>query len=71
MSNDKSIDFEFDGELNPKVALNQELLNYYDFCGLKNEANILVMPDLHSAGISLGLLQAMGGIDIIGGCLFG
>jgi len=68
MEKDPSINFEFEGELNPEVALSKAKLDSIGFSRLKNEANILVMPDKHSAGISVGLLKAIGGLDVIGTC---
>lgn len=60
--------FEFDGELNPEIALNYEKIKKLGCSNLKGEANILVMPDKNSAGISIGLLKAFGGVDVIGSC---
>jgi len=71
LRNDPKVKFEFDGELNPWIALNKKRLKTFEFSKLTDEANILVMPDKTSAGISLGLVKALGGIDIIGNCFFG
>jgi len=68
MDADDTIDFEYDGELNPEVSLNWRHLRNYEFCNLTAEANILVMPDMHSAGISVGLLKSVGNMDVIGSC---
>jgi len=50
------------------VSLNWRNLRNYEFSNLTSEANILVMPDMHSAGISVGLLKAVGNMDVIGSC---
>lgn len=71
MDKDDSINFEYDGELNPEISLNWRKLREYEFSNLKAEANILVMPDKHSAGISVGLLKAVGNMDVIGSCIYG
>jgi malate dehydrogenase (oxaloacetate-decarboxylating)(NADP+) len=68
----RSIDFEFDGEMSVEIALNFNLMKKnYPFCNLSDEANILVMPGLHSANISFKLLQNLGGGSVIGPILLG
>jgi malate dehydrogenase (oxaloacetate-decarboxylating)(NADP+) len=67
----KDIDFEYDGEMSPDVALNADLLKQYPFCNLTEPANILIMPGLHSAIISSKLIQEMGGSTVIGPILTG
>jgi malate dehydrogenase (oxaloacetate-decarboxylating)(NADP+) len=66
-----NVDFEYDGEMSPDVALNQDLLNIYPFCNLSKPANILIMPGLHSAIISSKLIQELGGGSVIGPILSG
>ena len=69
---DRNVDFEFDGDMQAGVALNYELMqNVYPFCRLSGPANVLVMPALHSASISSGLLAAIGGGTVIGPILVG
>ena len=68
---DLKVDFEYDGEMSPDVALNQELLNIYPFSNLTKPANILIMPGLHSAVISSKLMQELGGSSVIGPVLSG
>ena len=69
---DRSVDFEFDGEMSVEIALNHELMKKnYPFCNLSDDANILVMPGLHSANISYKLLQKLGGGSVIGPILIG
>jgi malate dehydrogenase (oxaloacetate-decarboxylating)(NADP+) len=67
----KKVDFEYDGEMSPDVALNEDLLKLYPFCNLTEPANILIMPGLHSAIISSKLIQEMGGSTVIGPILTG
>ena len=69
---DRLVDFEFDGEMSVEIALNHELMKKnYPFCNLSDDANILVMPGLHSANISYKLLQKLGGGSVIGPILIG
>lgn len=68
---ERQVDFQYDGEMSPDVALNKELLALYPFCRLKEPANVLVMPALHSAAISSSLLHEMGDISEIGPILMG
>ena len=68
----RSVGFEFDGEMSIEVALNYELMRTnHPFCKLSDEANILIMPGLHSANISYKLLQNLGGGSVIGPILIG
>ena len=69
---DKSgVDFEYDGELAAHVAINESLLKKYPFCKLSKPANILIMPELHSAHICTKLLQEFGGATLVGPILCG
>jgi len=68
----RNVDFEYDGEMQAAVALNYDLMQeVYPFCRLSGPANVLVMPALHSASISSGLLNVMGGGTVIGPILVG
>lgn len=67
----RNVDFEYDGEISPDVALNPELLKLYPFSNLTAPANILIMPGLHSAIISSKLFQELGGGTVIGPILSG
>lgn len=51
------LSFEYDGEISPEVALNDDLLKLYPFCRLSGPANILVMPNISVASISVKLLE--------------
>ena len=67
----RSLDFEYDGEMSVDVALDPELLALYPFCRLSAPANVLIMPALHTAHISSRLLQQLGGGTVIGPVLVG
>jgi malate dehydrogenase (oxaloacetate-decarboxylating)(NADP+) len=67
----RRVDFEYDGEMAPDVALDPQLLKLYPFCRLSGPANVLVMPDLYSANISWKLLHKLGGGTVIGPILTG
>ena len=66
------VDFEYEGEMAPDVALNYEMQSrYYPFTRLSGAANILVMPGLQSASLSAKMLKALGGESILGPYLLG
>jgi malate dehydrogenase (oxaloacetate-decarboxylating)(NADP+) len=67
----KKVDFEYDGEMSPDVALDRERVALYPFCRLSDAANVLIMPAIHSASISTKLLQHMGGATVLGPLLVG
>ena len=68
----RGVDFEYDGEMSADVALDAGLMRrLYPFCRLTDAANILVMPELHSANISAKLLAHLGGGTVIGPLLMG
>jgi malate dehydrogenase (oxaloacetate-decarboxylating)(NADP+) len=67
----RSVDFEYDGEMTPAVALNPKLMELYPFCRLSDSANILIMPALHSASISVKLLKELAGGAVVGPILTG
>ncbi len=67
----EDIDFEYEGEMNPEVALNPDARRLYPFSRLSDTANVLIMPALHSASIATGLLAAAGGATVIGPVLTG
>lgn len=65
-------DLMIDGEMFADVALNPNIINeIYPFSNLKEEANLLVCPDLTSANIAYKLLIALGGATAIGPILMG
>ncbi|BEV09679.1 NADP-dependent malic enzyme [Asticcacaulis sp. DW145] len=67
----RGVDFEFEGEMPPDVALDPTLWANYPFQRLTAPANILVMPAIHSASISTKLVQALGGATVVGPLLLG
>ncbi|MEA3053783.1 MAG: hypothetical protein QOG72_2686 [Sphingomonadales bacterium] len=65
------IDFEYEGEMSPDVALNPAMAKVYPFSRLTGPANVLVMPGLQTANISAKLLRELGGDAVIGPILVG
>ena len=65
------IDFEYEGEMTPRMALNERGRQIYPFSRLKGEANVLVTPGVHSAAISTKLLGEVGGATVLGPLLIG
>ena len=65
------VDFDFDGEMQPDVALNPIYKEIYPFSKIVGNANILIMPALHSAAISTKLMKVFGGGKLIGPLLIG
>jgi malate dehydrogenase (oxaloacetate-decarboxylating)(NADP+) len=68
---ERRVDFEYDGEMSPDVALSREKMAVYPFCRLSGPANVLIMPAFHSASISTKMLQELGGATVIGPLLVG
>ncbi|MBU0555101.1 MAG: NADP-dependent malic enzyme [Alphaproteobacteria bacterium] len=65
------VDFEYEGEMAPDVALNPRVMANYPFCRLSGPANVLIMPGLQSANLSAKLLRELGGDSVIGPVLLG
>jgi malate dehydrogenase (oxaloacetate-decarboxylating)(NADP+) len=66
------VDFEYEGEMAPDVALNYDVQRrYYPFARLSGAANILVMPGLQSANLSAKLLKELGGESVLGPYILG
>jgi malate dehydrogenase (oxaloacetate-decarboxylating)(NADP+) len=65
------VDFEYEGEMAPDVALNPALQKVFPFSRLKGPANVLIMPGLQTANISAKLLKELGGDALIGPMLVG
>ena len=65
------VDFEYDGEMSPDVALDDGYRALYPFCRLTGPANILVMPGLHSSHITSRLAPRLGGGGTIGPLIIG
>ena len=68
---EKNVDFQFDGDMQPDVALNQEYKNLYPFSKIVGNANILIMPGQHSAAISYKMMKTLGDTKVIGPLLIG
>jgi malate dehydrogenase (oxaloacetate-decarboxylating)(NADP+) len=71
MLDTRKVDFEYDGEVSPDVALEPSIRALFPFCRLTGDANVLVMPGLHSAHITARLMQHLGGGTTIGPLLIG
>ena len=67
----RKIDFDYDGEMQPDVALDPGYKDSYPFSKIVGNANILIMPALHSASISVKLMKTFGGAKLIGPLLIG
>jgi malate dehydrogenase (oxaloacetate-decarboxylating)(NADP+) len=67
----RHVDFEYDGEMSPDVALEPSIRALYPFCRLTGDANVLVMPGLHTAHINARLMHHLGGGTTIGPLLIG
>ena len=67
----KEVDFIFDGEMQPDVALNAKYKSTYPFSKLVGNANILLMPSIHAAAISIKLLKELSRGKVIGPLLIG
>jgi len=67
----KDVDFDFDGDMQPDVALNEEYKELYPFSSIVGNANILIMPGQHSAAISYKMMKSLGETKVIGPLLIG
>ena len=68
---EKKVDFKFDGEMQPDVALNEEYKELYPFSEIVGNANILIMPGRHSAAISYKLMKSLSAVKVVGPLLVG
>ena len=68
---EKNVDFEFDGDMQPDVALNSDYEELYPFSKIVGKANILIMPGQHSAAISYKMMKTLGDTKVIGPLLIG
>mgnify|MGYP001337280202 FL=1 len=68
---EKKVDFEFDGDMQPDVALDDEYKNLYPFSKIVGNANVLIMPGQHSAAISYKMMKTLGDTKVIGPLLIG
>ncbi len=67
----RGVDFEYEGEMPPDVALDPLGRANYPFSRLTEPANVLIMPAIHSASIATRLVQALGGATVLGPLLVG
>ena len=67
----QKVDFKFDGDMQPDVALSEEYKDLYPFSEIVGKANVLIMPGQHSAAISQKIMKTLGGAKIIGPLLIG
>jgi malate dehydrogenase (oxaloacetate-decarboxylating)(NADP+) len=68
---EKNVDFKFDGDMQPDVALNNQYKNLYPFSDIVGNANILIMPGQHSAAISYKMMKTLSDAKVIGPLLIG
>ena len=67
----KKVDFKFDGDMQPDVALNEEYKELYPFSEIVGNANVLIMPGQHSAAISYKIMKTLSDAKVIGPLLIG
>ena len=67
----KKVDFNFDGDMQPDVALNDEYKELYPSSKIVGNANVLIMPGQHSAAISYKIMKTLGDAKVIGPLLIG
>ncbi len=65
------VDFKFDGEMQPDVALDEIYKELYPFSEIVGNSNILIMPSQHSAAISYKMIKSMSRAKVIGPLLIG
>ena len=68
---EKQVDFKFDGDMQPDVALNEEYKELYPMSEIVGNANVLIMPGQHSAAISYKIMKEMSSSKVIGPLLIG
>ena len=65
-------DLDVDGEMQVGAALDVEQRGrLFNFSTLKDEANILIFPELNSANTAYKLMRHLGGADAVGPILIG
>ena len=65
------VDFQFDGDMQPDVALSDKYRELYPMSDIVGKANVLIMPGQHSAAISYKIMKTLGGVKGIGPLLIG
>ena len=67
----RKVDFKFDGEMQPDVALEDIYKELYPFSEIVGSSNVLIMPSQHSAAISYKMIKSMSRAKLIGPLLIG
>ena len=63
----KKVNFKFDGDMQPDVALSEEYKELVSILlKIVGNANVLIMPGQHSATISYKIMKTLGGAKVIG-----
>ena len=65
------VNFEYEGEMPPDLALDPDKRANYPFMRLTGPANVLIMPAIHSASIATKLVHSLGEATVIGPVLLG
>jgi malate dehydrogenase (oxaloacetate-decarboxylating)(NADP+) len=65
------VNFKFDGEMQPDVALEEIYKELYPFSEIVGNSNVLIMPSQHSAAISYKIIKSMSRAKVIGPLLIG
>jgi malate dehydrogenase (oxaloacetate-decarboxylating)(NADP+) len=66
-----NVNFKFDGEMQPDVALEEIYKELYPFSEIVGNSNVLIMPSQHSAAISYKMIKSMSRAKVIGPLLIG
>ena len=65
-------DLEIDGEIQAEFALSEDSRKEeYPFSNLKEDANVLIFPNLDAANIAYQMIHRLGGAEVIGPVLLG
>jgi malate dehydrogenase (oxaloacetate-decarboxylating)(NADP+) len=67
----RKVNFKFDGEMQPDVALEEMYKELYPFSEIVGNSNVLIMPSQHSAAISYKMIKSMSRAKLIGPLLIG
>ena len=67
----EKVNFKFDGEMQPDVALEEMYKELYPFSEIVGNSNVLIMPSQHSAAISYKMIKSMSRAKVIGPLLIG
>ncbi len=67
----RKVNFKFDGEMQPDVALEEVYKELYPFSEIVGNSNVLIMPSQHSAAISYKMIKSMSRAKLIGPLLIG